>query len=137
MSHLAGYAGRKPAHIAILRDMAMLENQIPLFESRKTLEIQFSSSELADDTMCSMLLGFCKRAFSIRDDAGYSQDSYFQRALLLAPSEIINEADDQEDVMHPVIQVTRDLQHLFFSQDQEEIKTEGKNSTTEVNRPPL
>jgi hypothetical protein len=35
MSHLVDYAGRKSSHNAILRDMVMLENQIPLFVKLK------------------------------------------------------------------------------------------------------
>ncbi|XP_059458411.1 putative UPF0481 protein At3g02645 [Corylus avellana] len=45
---------------AILRDMIMLENQIPLFVLRKILEFQFSSPESANDTLFSILIGFCK-----------------------------------------------------------------------------
>jgi hypothetical protein len=45
---------------AILRDMVMLENQIPLFVLRKILEFQFSSLDSADDTLFSMLMGLCK-----------------------------------------------------------------------------
>ncbi|KAK9923037.1 hypothetical protein M0R45_031472 [Rubus argutus] len=39
MAHLVDHAGRKSAHHAILRDMVMLENQIPLFVLRKSVEI--------------------------------------------------------------------------------------------------
>ncbi|PON51652.1 hypothetical protein PanWU01x14_214740 [Parasponia andersonii] len=60
MSHLVDYAGRKSAHNAILKDIIMLENQIPLFILRKTLEFQFSSLEVADDILFAMLVGFCK-----------------------------------------------------------------------------
>lgn len=60
MSHLVDYSGTKSAHNAILRDMVMLENQIPLFVLRKMLEFQFSSLEAADDMLYSMLMGFCK-----------------------------------------------------------------------------
>lgn len=60
MSHLIDFAGRKSAHNAILRDTIMLENQIPLFILRKMLEFQFSSLELADDMLLSMLVGLCK-----------------------------------------------------------------------------
>ncbi|XP_009606219.1 putative UPF0481 protein At3g02645 [Nicotiana tomentosiformis] len=60
MSHLVDASGRKSAHNAILRDLAMLENQIPLFVLRKILELQFSSLELADDMLVSMLVGLCK-----------------------------------------------------------------------------
>ncbi|KAJ4718548.1 Plant protein of unknown function (DUF247) [Melia azedarach] len=60
MSHLVDYAGTKAAHNAILRDMVMLENQIPLFVLRKMLEVQYSSLELADDMLQTMMLGFCE-----------------------------------------------------------------------------
>ncbi|XP_034704119.1 putative UPF0481 protein At3g02645 [Vitis riparia] len=58
MSHLVDYAGTKSAHNAILRDMVMLENQIPLFVLRKVLEFQFPTLDQADDMLCSMLAGF-------------------------------------------------------------------------------
>ncbi|KAK1358181.1 putative Transmembrane protein [Heracleum sosnowskyi] len=60
MSHLIDFAERKSAHNAILRDMIMLENQIPMFLLRKMLEFQLSSVETADDTLLSMLGGVCK-----------------------------------------------------------------------------
>ncbi|KAJ4718549.1 Plant protein of unknown function (DUF247) [Melia azedarach] len=60
MSHLVDYAGTKAAHNAILRDMVMLENQIPLFVLRKMLEVQYSSLESADDMLQAMLMGFCE-----------------------------------------------------------------------------
>ena len=60
MSHLVDCSGRKSAHNAILRDMVMLENQIPLFVLRKMLEFQYSSLEAADDMLYAMLVGFSK-----------------------------------------------------------------------------
>ncbi|XVF11221.1 hypothetical protein REPUB_Repub08aG0007500 [Reevesia pubescens] len=57
MSHLVDYAGRKSAHNSILRDILMLENQIPLFILRKVLDVQYSSLESADDMLLSMLTG--------------------------------------------------------------------------------
>ncbi|KAK1581261.1 hypothetical protein Q3G72_004342 [Acer saccharum] len=60
MSHLVDYAGTKSAHNAILRDMLMLENQIPLFVLRKMLQVQYPTSlELADNLLQAMLIGFC------------------------------------------------------------------------------
>ncbi|KAM0950745.1 hypothetical protein DsansV1_C04g0044711 [Dioscorea sansibarensis] len=44
----------------MLRDVVMLENQIPLFLLKRMLEIRCSSSEIADQVLCSMLLGFLK-----------------------------------------------------------------------------
>ncbi|XP_031276530.1 putative UPF0481 protein At3g02645 [Pistacia vera] len=58
MLHILDYAGSKAAHNAILRDMVMLENQIPLFALRKMLEVQYSSSESADEMLEAMLIGF-------------------------------------------------------------------------------
>ncbi|GAA0175313.1 hypothetical protein LIER_28505 [Lithospermum erythrorhizon] len=60
MSHLVDIAGRKSAHNAILRDLVMLENQIPLFILRRMLEIKFASLEMADSVIFSMLMGFAK-----------------------------------------------------------------------------
>ncbi|OMO54489.1 hypothetical protein CCACVL1_27770 [Corchorus capsularis] len=61
MSHLVDFARRKSAHNAILRDIVMLENQIPLFVLRKVLEVQYSNSlESADDLLLSMLRGLCQ-----------------------------------------------------------------------------
>ncbi|KAJ0075331.1 hypothetical protein Patl1_34645 [Pistacia atlantica] len=56
--HILDYAGSKADHNAILRDMVMLENQIPLFALRKMLEVQYSSSESADEMLEAMLIGF-------------------------------------------------------------------------------
>lgn len=60
MAHLVDYAGRKSAHNAILRDILMLENQIPLFVLRKMLEVQSESLEPADALLLSMLSGLMK-----------------------------------------------------------------------------
>lgn len=60
MSHLVDYTGRKSAHNVILRDIMMLENQIPLFLLRKVLEFQYASSQAADDMLSLMLNGLVK-----------------------------------------------------------------------------
>ncbi|GAV70919.1 DUF247 domain-containing protein [Cephalotus follicularis] len=60
MSHLIDNTGTKSAHNAILRDIVMSENQIPLFVLRKMLEFQLSSAELADDMLSAMLMGLCR-----------------------------------------------------------------------------
>ncbi|KAL0397129.1 UNVERIFIED_CONTAM: hypothetical protein Scaly_0161300 [Sesamum calycinum] len=60
LSYLIGLVGNKAAHNAILRDISMLENQIPLFVLRKLLELQFSSSEKADETLFHMLIWLCE-----------------------------------------------------------------------------
>ncbi|KAL1551345.1 putative UPF0481 protein [Salvia divinorum] len=55
MEYLIDLSRRKTAHNAILRDIVMLENQIPLFVMRKLLELQFSSLEVADERVHAML----------------------------------------------------------------------------------
>ncbi|CAK7328365.1 unnamed protein product [Dovyalis caffra] len=60
MIHLLDYTKRKSAHHVILRDIVMLENQIPLFILRKVLKFQLLSAESADDMLISMLMGLCK-----------------------------------------------------------------------------
>ncbi|TKY64595.1 putative UPF0481 protein [Spatholobus suberectus] len=52
--------GRNSSHNAILRDIVMLENQIPLFVLRKMLEFKFSSLEAADDMLILKFIGLFK-----------------------------------------------------------------------------
>ncbi|WJX48748.1 hypothetical protein P8452_35271 [Trifolium repens] len=70
MSHLVDYAGRKSAHNAMLRDIVMLENQIPLCVLRKMLEFKFSSKEAADEMLIFMFIGLFKQIspFKMIDD---------------------------------------------------------------------
>ncbi|XP_010537916.1 PREDICTED: putative UPF0481 protein At3g02645 [Tarenaya hassleriana] len=60
MSHLVDNAGRRSGHNEILRDILMLENQIPLLVLRKTLELQLESVEAADDLLFSILTGLSR-----------------------------------------------------------------------------
>ncbi|CAM8986381.1 unnamed protein product [Rhodiola kirilowii] len=83
MSHLVDIAGRKSAHNAILRDMVMLENQIPLFVLRKLLEFQFQSLELADETLGCMLAGLCKEFSPFKMEEGMDALQVSHRAHLL------------------------------------------------------
>lgn len=47
-------------HDAILKDIVMLENQVPLFSVKKTLEFISGSVERVDDKLYTMVIGFCK-----------------------------------------------------------------------------
>ncbi|CAN6164882.1 unnamed protein product [Urochloa humidicola] len=49
MAHLVDFAGRKAAHNLILRDMLMLENQVPLFLLRRILEPQCGAPSAGGD----------------------------------------------------------------------------------------
>ncbi|XP_057794945.1 putative UPF0481 protein At3g02645 [Salvia miltiorrhiza] len=55
LSHIIDSSGNKTAHNSILKDIFMLENQIPLFVMRMLLDLQFSSKETADNTLHSMM----------------------------------------------------------------------------------
>ncbi|KAI0502247.1 hypothetical protein KFK09_017194 [Dendrobium nobile] len=49
---------RKSTHNSVLRDILMLENQIPLFLLRKVLDFGCTSTEEADDLLSTMLKNF-------------------------------------------------------------------------------
>ncbi|KAL4584593.1 hypothetical protein LXL04_009197 [Taraxacum kok-saghyz] len=59
MSHLVDASGKKLSHMAILRDLVMVENQIPLFLMKTMLEHQIRDDEnkSASVTLKSMLMG--------------------------------------------------------------------------------
>lgn len=56
LTRLANLGQNKTAHNAILKDTALVENQIPLFVMRKLLEMYFSSLEKADELLFSMMV---------------------------------------------------------------------------------
>ncbi|XP_044487196.1 putative UPF0481 protein At3g02645 [Mangifera indica] len=61
MSQMRDYAGSLASRNAILRDVIMLENQIPLFLLREMLTVQFSTTEeSANNILFPMLKAFCK-----------------------------------------------------------------------------
>ncbi|EER87965.1 putative UPF0481 protein At3g02645 [Sorghum bicolor] len=60
MQHLVDFAGRKSAHSLILRDMLMLENQVPLFLLRRILEPQCASPGEAGELLPRMVTGLMK-----------------------------------------------------------------------------
>ncbi|XP_017978246.1 PREDICTED: putative UPF0481 protein At3g02645 [Theobroma cacao] len=108
MSHLVDYTGRKSAHNAILRDIVMLENQIPLFILQKVLEVQYSSMETADDMLLSMLRGLCQELspFKMMENMPKIDISRCAHVLdflydMIVPKvdepSITNEAEDQKE----------------------------------------
>ncbi|KAL6898046.1 hypothetical protein ACP4OV_006642 [Aristida adscensionis] len=60
MAHLVDFAGRKSAHNLILRDMLMLENQIPLFLLRRILDPQCESGDESGELLSRMVTGLMK-----------------------------------------------------------------------------
>nr|XP_043615340.1 putative UPF0481 protein At3g02645 [Erigeron canadensis] len=63
MSHLVDGSGKKLSHMAILRDLVMVENQIPLFLVKTMLEHQYKKGtaddqqKSAEETLKKMLMG--------------------------------------------------------------------------------
>ncbi|GAY66946.1 hypothetical protein CUMW_252850 [Citrus unshiu] len=102
---------RKAAHNVILRDLGMLENQIPLFVLRKMLEIQCSSLKSADDMLMSMLKGFCKELSPLKmkdqpmikiSERAHLLNILYDRFVSKAEQKIeITKVDDQGEAMHP------------------------------------
>ncbi|KAK8926670.1 putative UPF0481 protein [Platanthera zijinensis] len=58
LQFLRVYACEKISHNSVLRDILMLENQIPLFLLRKILDFSLSSTEEADEHLSEMLKNF-------------------------------------------------------------------------------
>ncbi|KAL2329753.1 hypothetical protein Fmac_017334 [Flemingia macrophylla] len=102
MCHLMDYTGRKTAHNAILKDIVMLENQIPLFVLRKMLEFKFSSLESANDMLVSMLIGLFKEVspFKVMEE-DYPEINVLECAHLLdfLHAMIVPKLEEQSDVI--------------------------------------
>jgi hypothetical protein len=121
MSHLVDVAGKKSAHNAILRDMVMLENQIPLFLLRKMLEFQYSSLEVSDNVLLSMLRGFCKEL------------SPFKMMEELPKTAQVTERAHLLDFLYHTIlpKLERTLSEITEIDEQDEVK-EGEENSSEI-----
>uniref|UniRef100_A0A804K815 Uncharacterized protein n=1 Tax=Musa acuminata subsp. malaccensis TaxID=214687 RepID=A0A804K815_MUSAM len=99
MSHLVDYTGRKSAHNVILRDIMMLENQIPLFLLRNILELQCSSIEVADGTLTKMLTGLLKEIspFKLMENFPCIDVAQHAHLLELLYNVVVPKADDDGD----------------------------------------
>ncbi|KAL8092527.1 putative UPF0481 protein At3g02645 [Apium graveolens] len=59
-------AEKKASHVEIMRDILMLENQIPLFLLRKLLEFELGSLDAADETLLAMLKGLSIELYPLK-----------------------------------------------------------------------
>ncbi|OEL29440.1 putative UPF0481 protein [Dichanthelium oligosanthes] len=66
MSHLVDPSRRTSSHSMLLRDIVMLENQIPLVLLLKALETRCSSAQPAQSVLSSMLIGFFQEVSTFR-----------------------------------------------------------------------
>ncbi|GLT64033.1 hypothetical protein SLA2020_365500 [Shorea laevis] len=80
MAHLIDYTRRKTTHHAILRDIIMLENQIPLFLLKEVLS--FYQHEDHDEALATMLMGFCKDLSPIK----YTNYQHFREECFASSS---------------------------------------------------
>ncbi|KAK8483471.1 hypothetical protein V6N13_144325 [Hibiscus sabdariffa] len=119
MSHLVDYAGRKPAHNAILRDIMMLENQIPLFVLRKMLQVQSASLERADDLLLSMVTGLCKEL------CPFKMMEVLPEIPLLETSHLL---DCLYDMVVPKLQIPTTSEISEFEDPNEDMKCEQGSS---------
>ncbi|RWR78669.1 putative UPF0481 protein [Cinnamomum micranthum f. kanehirae] len=83
MWHLLDHTGRKSGHQAVLRDMIMMENQIPLFVLREFLG--FCQLEKPNEFLAEGLNGLCREfsPFKFMDNFPSREEELFERAHLL------------------------------------------------------
>ncbi|XP_008809764.3 putative UPF0481 protein At3g02645 [Phoenix dactylifera] len=109
MSHMEDAARMKLAYNSILRDIVMLENQIPLNLVRKILRFQSTSNEIADSQLSTMLIGFVKEVspFKVMDNLSSIDTKRYAHLLQLLYSVVVpkvkeesetNEIEDHVDV---------------------------------------
>ncbi|XP_039689610.1 putative UPF0481 protein At3g02645 [Medicago truncatula] len=123
MSHLVDYAGRKSAHNAMLRDIVMLENQIPLFVLRKLLEFKFSSKEAADEMLIFMFIGLFKQTSPFKMIEEFPSIKVSESAHLL---------DFFYDMIVPKLETGNDVTiDVEIQQEEEQDKGEDENSKGE------
>ncbi|KAK2631854.1 hypothetical protein EUGRSUZ_L02360, partial [Eucalyptus grandis] len=85
---LADHAGKKLAEDAILRDVMMLENQIPIFLLAQMVTVMCAPLEVAErkkiqENFPHMLLRFCKSLSPLKETRQYPVDKALKRAHLL------------------------------------------------------
>ncbi|QCE02140.1 hypothetical protein DEO72_LG8g151 [Vigna unguiculata] len=122
MSHLVDYAGKKSAHNAILRDIVMLENQIPLFVLRKMLEFKFSSLESADEMLSMMFIGLFKEISPFKMMEEYPN---------IQVSESVHLLDFLYDVIVPKLEQQPDTIEGEVQEEEEEQKHENEEKSSD------
>ncbi|XP_031387108.1 putative UPF0481 protein At3g02645 [Punica granatum] len=113
MSHLVDYSRRKSAHSAILKDIAMLENQIPMFILRKVLDFQLCSVEESENMSVSMLMGLSKEL------------SPFKMMEEL-PKVKVSDSAHLLDFLYRIIVPREDLQSEIIEDDHEEAESRNR-----------
>nr|GFA23859.1 putative UPF0481 protein At3g02645 [Tanacetum cinerariifolium] len=125
VSHLVDVSGKKLSHIAILRDLVMVENQIPLFLIKTMLEHQYKKGtdqeKSAEDTLKKMLMGL------------YHELTPFQEKEL--PDVDINDCDHLLDFLYHltvpnnkelgIMEAEIDIEEEDITEEKDEAQEEG------------
>ncbi|KAJ8617644.1 hypothetical protein MRB53_013830 [Persea americana] len=121
-SQLVEYAGRKSVQNAILRDILMLENQIPLFILKKILELQSSSSEEGNELLFMILMNFIKEISPFKMTPNFPHIQVMDHAHLLellyhllvpkSEEDEILENEDQVETVAPTEKADANLSPL-------------------------
>ena len=124
MSHLLDYSKRKSVHHVILRDMVMLENQIPLFVLRKVLEFQYLSVESADDMLLSMIRGLAKELSPFKTIELPKSQKILEQSHLL---------DLLYDIIVPKVEEPVEISEEFADQIEADIQLESEGFGSDSN----
>ncbi|RWR91049.1 putative UPF0481 protein [Cinnamomum micranthum f. kanehirae] len=122
MSHLIEYAGRRSAQNAILRDILMLENQIPLFILKMILELQCSSSEECNELFFMILMNFIKEISPFKMTPNFPHIQVMDRAHLL-------------ELLYHLLIPKLEEQEILENEDQ--VETAAPTEKADVNLSPL
>ncbi|KAL4584592.1 hypothetical protein LXL04_009196 [Taraxacum kok-saghyz] len=121
MSHLVDASGKKLSHMAILRDLVMVENQIPLFLIKSMMEHQSKNanhddkSKSPESTLKSMLMGL------------YHELTPFQEKEL--PDVDVNDCDHLLDFLYHM--TVPNNKELGIMETEIEIEQEGINEVND------
>ncbi|KAI6695924.1 hypothetical protein NL676_023634 [Syzygium grande] len=85
---LADHSGKKLAEDAILKDVMMLENQIPIFFLEKMVTVacvplEVTERKTVEENFPHMLVGFCQSLSPLKETRRYPVDKALKRAHLL------------------------------------------------------
>ncbi|CAN1143015.1 Putative UPF0481 protein At3g02645 [Linum perenne] len=119
----------------MVRDVVMLENQIPMIVLRKILEVEFGSKEIGDDKLKEMLVGFCREVspFMIMDDFVGIQVSRSAHLLdylyaTIVPHQAVNDETAVNDIAEAEIPSSTEFN------DSESSSNRGLVTLTSINK---
>ncbi|KAK6120495.1 hypothetical protein DH2020_045753 [Rehmannia glutinosa] len=145
LANLIDLSGNKTAHNAILRDIVLLENQIPLFVMRMLLEFQFSSLDLADELLLDMLIGLSGEISPFKIVGGPQKIAikepleWIKTIIFSKPLKLILQLPWTILTKIPIIKMMKGpIENMLSTFKTDKEKTdEDKSSSNSNNKPPL